>query len=374
VDLSHVVRLTDDTVERLQQHVGGSNDEPGWIELLGRTRRAGEAELDDDQRHERMESLTGELWDLLMGPVQARLEALGLGAETPVLLIQQGALALLPLHAAWRLLDGHPRWFVDDHDVTCAPSFVAARTSRARAAEPARQRRLLLAVADPSGDLPHALEECAAVAGRFGAAASRALIGPQATEATVTAAIGGRSHVHFATHGRYHGYDLMRSHLVLAADTKLTLARVVSPLIDLSHALLVVLSACDSGLSEASRTPDEFLGMPGGFLEGGAAGVLSALWSINDASSALLLDVFYRLHLDGGMPVAGALRGAQRWLRDATVEELGLAQRWEAAYRASLPDAPDAGAYGMMRWCRANPQARPYASPYFWAAFVFNGG
>jgi CHAT domain-containing protein len=190
----------------------------------------------------------------------------------------------------------------------------------------------------------------------------------------VEAAVGGAAYVHFATHGQYSGYDVMRSHLVLAGGGRLNLARVVSPEFDLSRTRLVVLSACDSGLSEAARTPDEFLGLPGGFLEGGAAGVVSALWSINDASTARLFETFYRAHLGGDMPVAAALREAQRSLRDATVESLGLAQIWEAAYLASVEDSPDPHAYGMMRWCRANPQARPCASPYHWAAFVFNGG
>ena len=30
-------------------------------------------------------------------------------------------------------------------------------------------------------------------------------------------------------------------------------------------------------------------------------------------------------------------------------------------------------AYRMMRYYRANPRTIPYAAPYYWAAFTFNG-
>lgn len=371
VDPSHAVSLARDTLERLQAHVDGNDDVPGWIDLLRTPARDDGEAAAERERH--IANRIGELWPLLMAPVQERLQALGLGSKTPVLLVPHGALALLPLHAAWREVDGQPRCFLDDHVVSVAPSFVFARTGRARADESTRHARTLLAVGDPLGDLPHAREECVAVAGCFPPGA-RCLVGEQATPAEVESAVGDAAYLHFATHGHYSGYDVMRSHLVLARGGRLNLARIVSPDFDLSKTLLVVLSACDSGLSEAARTPDEFLGLAGGFLEGGAAGVVSALWSINDASTAHLFEIFYRQHLDRQLPVAAAMREAQTRLRDATVESLGLAQAWEAAYLASIEDAPDPHAYGMMRWCRANPQARPYASPYHWAAFVFNGG
>lgn len=371
VDASHAVPLAGDTLERLQAHLDGDDDAPGWVDLL-RTPAPDDIEA-AAERERHIADRTGDLWPLLMAPVQARLEALGMGTDTPVLLVPHGALGLLPLHAAWREVGGWRRCFLDDHVVAFAPGFVAARTARARAGEARRHARTLLAVGDPLGDLPHARVECAAVAACFPPAA-RCLVGADATVGAVEAAVGGAAYLHFATHGRYSSYDVMRSHLVLAGGGRLNLARVVSPEFDLSKTRLVVLAACDSGLREASRTPDEFLGLPGGFIEGGAAGVVSALWSINDASTARLFATFYRSHLDDGLPVAVALREAQRSLRDATVESLGLAQTWEAAYLASIGDAPDPHAYGMMRWCRANPQARPYASPYHWAAFVFNGG
>lgn len=94
---------------------------------------------------------------------------------------------------------------------------------------------------------------------------------------------------------------------------------------DLSAARLAILSACRSGLAEYQNTPDEALGFPAVLLQAGIPAVVSTLWPVADLSSALLTGRFYETHLAEGQPAAEALRSAQRWLRDATAAELGLA-------------------------------------------------
>jgi hypothetical protein len=42
------------------------------------------------------------LWDMLLGPIQQRLTTIGLAEGAPVLLMPQGGIGLLPLHAALR--------------------------------------------------------------------------------------------------------------------------------------------------------------------------------------------------------------------------------------------------------------------------------
>jgi CHAT domain-containing protein len=68
-----------------------------------------------------------------------------------------------------------------------------------------------------------------------------------------------------------------RSELTLAGQTRLSLARIISPEVDFLALRLVVLSACETGLIEFEQAPDEFLGLPAGFLEAGAPGVVSTL-------------------------------------------------------------------------------------------------
>jgi CHAT domain-containing protein len=60
---------------------------------------------------------------------------------------------------------------------------------------------------------------------------------------------------------------------------------------------LVALSACETGLHDINRSPEEFIGLPAAFLQLGATGVLATLWPVNDASAAFLMSRFFRHHI-----------------------------------------------------------------------------
>jgi CHAT domain-containing protein len=82
-----------------------------------------------------------------------------------------------------------------------------------------------------------------------------------------------------------------------------------------TQARLAFLSACETGLV-GTILPDEVVSLASGFLQAGAAGVVSTLWAVNDKSTALLAERFYRHWKGDGMAPADALAAAQRWLRD----------------------------------------------------------
>ncbi len=69
---------------------------------------------------------------------------------------------------------------------------------------------------------------------------------------------------------------------------------------------LVVLSACQTAMGQLFRG-DGVVGMSGAFMAAGARSVLSSLWSVNDKSTARLMDAFYR-GLTEGKTKAEALR------------------------------------------------------------------
>jgi len=96
---------------------------------------------------------------------------------------------------------------------------------------------------------------------------------------------------------------------------------------------LVVLSACESGVISTEKLPNEYLGLPAGFLAAGAHSVVSSLWRVDDRSTCELMKAFYRNLIEKKLPPAKALREAQLWLRK-------------------------------------QPQ---YASPYYWGAFQVSG-
>jgi len=104
----------------------------------------------------------------------------------------------------------------------------------------------------------------------------------------------------------------------------------------LNNADLVVLSACETGLGEVTRT-EGVLGMPDAFLSHGAAAVVYSLWAIDDSASAALIEKFY-VNLLSGEAKAKALQNAQQAIR-------------------------------------TNRTYLQYSKPYYWAAFsLMDGG
>jgi tetratricopeptide (TPR) repeat protein len=317
-----------------------------------------------------IDEIGGTLWASLMGPAHERLSLFGLVKGAPVLLLPQGGLGLLPLHAAWREADGGDRrYFLDDYTVRYAPSGYAVATSVQRMAEPERRQRSLLAVLDPTRDLSFALAEGEAVAALFPQACC--LEQDKATAKAVIDAASRSNYLHFACHGEYDWQDPTQSALELAGEDRLTLADAIVRL-DLNVARLVTLSACETGLSDLRQSPDEFLGLPAGFLQAGAPAVVSTLWPVDDLSTMLLMEQFYLGLLGGnGMEPAAALRRAQIWLRDATAGD--LAARWRTFCQTS--DDPELCKLAFMevRAAEARPMERPFSHPSCWAAFTLAG-
>ena len=165
----------------------------------------------------------------------------------------------------------------------------------------------------------------------------------------------------------------MQSGLELANHEPLTLAKIIGHF-NLENTRLVTLSACETGITDIRQAPDEYLGLPAGFLQAGAPAVVSTLWAVNDLSTMLLMERFYQLHLKEAQDLPVALRNAQIWLRDVTAGE--LAQRFAdeedvllSATRTSISMASNSFA----RFTKLDPKEQPFAHPYYWAPFTFSG-
>ena len=155
--------------------------------------------------------------------------------------------------------------------------------------------------------------------------------------------------------------------LLLLANGEMLTLRQVRETAALAGARLVVLSACQTGLTDFRELPDEVIGLPAGFLSAGAAGVVGSLWPVDDRSTALLMAEFHRRVLAGEGP-AVALRAAQLWLRGLAWGQL------DAHYTAFLPRLGAAAAEAAQAEAAAHdPRAPAYAGPYHWAAFTFSG-
>jgi CHAT domain-containing protein len=141
---------------------------------------------------------------------------------------------------------------------------------------------------------------------------------------------------------------------------------------------LVTLSACETALGRTAGG-EGFVGFTQALLISGTRSLVLSLWKVDDQATALLMARFYqdllgrRPGLSRPLPKAEALREAKEWLRDLTADELG---RELAALDRGAPRKLVKGTGGAAKEASAAPRpggVRPYAHPYYWAAFVLVG-
>ncbi|EFL27529.1 LigA protein [Streptomyces himastatinicus ATCC 53653] len=287
----------------------------------------------------------------------------GLLAEDPrhnVVVVPTGLLGQVPLQA---VPVGEGGELLDDlGTLTLAPSagvYAASRGAADRLPSPVPR---LVAVSDPDGSLPGARSELAEIRGLFEVGGETvSAVGDDATVEWLLGHLAEASYLHLSCHGNA---ELMGQGGKLAlADGILDLDALIRR--QLPHCRLVVAGACQSGRYEVIDAPDEFTGLPGGFLQAGAACVITSLWQVNDLATALLMTRLYELlaPVGGahGEPPVSALRVARTWLRRLTW--YGLARYTDAhPHLATL-----AGRYARPE---RDADERPFASPVHWAAFT----
>jgi CHAT domain-containing protein len=161
--------------------------------------------------------------------------------------------------------------------------------------------------------LPGAEREARAVGEVLGTAP---LLGKEATKSTALRRMPASRVIHLATHGLLEDIDSsgVPGAIALApsdADEGLLSAREI---LGLSlRADLVVLSACNTG--RGKTTGDGVVGLSRSLLAAGACSVVASLWSVEDESTAFLMEEFYdRFTIGTGK--AEALRQAMLRTRD----------------------------------------------------------
>jgi CHAT domain-containing protein len=107
------------------------------------------------------------------------------------------------------------------------------------------------------------------------------------------------------------------------------------------NADLVVLSACETAGGQMSRG-EGIVGLTTAFLFAGSRSVVASLWDVNDESTSLFMESFYR-GLKAGLTKADALRRARNEIMQARA-------------KSSATEEPES-----------------LASPYFWAPFILIG-
>jgi MYXO-CTERM domain-containing protein len=287
-----------------------------------------------------------------------------LGEVSTLLISPDGALGLVPFGA---LVDDRGRYLIE----RCTLTYLTSGRDRLRPAAPPAPRQVPLLLGNPAfsatiggsapkgGErsmdlrgvrfppLPGTATEVSAIATLLPRA--QLLTGAAATE-TAVKALRGPGLVHLATHGFYapdtrkdkvadaREDPMLRTGIALAGadhggrggDDGILTALEASSL-DLRGTRLVVLSACETGLGDASEG-DGIYGLRRALVIAGAETVVTSLWRVADAATRDLMQAYY----------AELRRGAGRS---------------EAMRKVEL---------GML----AEPGR---AHPYFWASFIVSG-
>lgn len=302
-----------------------------------------------------------------------RLEALGpllrpvarLLADDPeheAVVVPTGLLGVVPLHAV-RLGPESEEVLDDIGTLIVAPSAAVYAASRSAAARPPEPVPRLVAVTDPDGSLPGSRAELGQIRALFesGGEATCA-VGPEATVGWLLGHLAEASYLHISCHGSG-GFDSRGGSLALA-DGRLDMDVLVRH--RLPACRLAVAGACQSAHYELVEAPDEFRGLPAGFLQAGAACAVAGLWQVDDMVTAVLMTRFYELLAPAtwtdGLPPVAALRRSRTWLRHLTWEEL-------ARYAASRPHLAALTERYTAR-ATATTGGRPFSSPVHWAAFT----
>ncbi|OQW91019.1 MAG: hypothetical protein BWK78_05715, partial [Thiotrichaceae bacterium IS1] len=318
-----------------------------------------------------IEEITQWLWQVLWQPLREKLPN-----QQRITLIPVGVLNLLPLHAAWTADSTQPtgrRYALDEVTIAYAPNAVSLQKARDLATH--IQCDKLLAIDEPTpvtaNPLPSSSVEVNAIARHFTQPkVFCCLRHADANLEDVRDALKLDYNVlHFSCHGG--------ANLANPLETGLLMANYSNDDKDCSHILtvqdffdaklqarLATLSACETGMI-GTKNIEEVVGLPASLLQAGVAGVVASLWSVNDLSTALLMIKFYECFFQNPSDTAVALRTAQRWLRDATQQEL-LDWAKSTLSGDNLKEVEETlDCY--------NSDEKPYEKPYYWAAFCAVG-
>ena len=306
-----------------------------------------------------IQPLAQQLYGWLIAPMAQQLEQAGIES---IIYAPDGALRYIPLAA---LHDG-------EHYLTqrFSISQITAASLTNFDTPPQRDQRRLLAAACaecsftiPVGDrsfafsdLPYTETEVNTLAEQV--ADTSVLLNQGFTLSALRDRLGSHSIIHLATHGAFVVGAPNQSFLVMGSGETVSL-ETISTRWNLSHAELVVLSACDTAVGNAELGSGvEILGLGYQIQKAGAQAVMASLWQVSDRGTQILMTAFYEA-LYQGMTKTEALQAAQQAMITGEFRA-GSGERGTLGYVD-----PDTG--------EPIQVADSLRHPYYWAPFILIG-
>ncbi len=270
------------------------------------------------------------LYQAVLAPIE---EAGHLNGRRRLIIAPHAELHYVPFQALLKPAPGGERFLIESFDVAYVPSasvwvFLSER-------ERPTPRRGILAMAPRPRSLVASADEVRTLS--RSERGVELLVGSRATESRFFEVAPEYRVIHLATYGVLNTVNPLFSFVELNPGRDSDGRLEVHEIFGLRLAAdLVVLSACETALGSGFRQDvppgDDWVGLVRAFLYAGAQSVVASQWRVDDRSTAVLMEHFYR-SMRGGSSIDAALADAQRALiRDGD-----------------------------------------YANPFYWAAFVSVG-
>ena len=285
-----------------------------------------------DTSLEKIKVVSKQLYDWLIEPIEEELEA---GKIQHLVFSLDSAIRYIPMAV---LYDGE-EFLIQKYDVTTILSAELTNFTGSLPDRVAETPILGLGLSKAVGDfdaLPHVETELDEIvredhAGdRQGLFPGIKLLNEDFTWNKLLENVRGRKVLHIATHGKFSPVSQEGSYLVLGTGERLPvskLARLQNGYLSETH--LVVLSACQTAVSNQSSGGAEINSISYYFLSGGAEAVIGSLWEVRDKSTSELMQRFYGyLVTEPGITKAKALRKAQRSLLEKSQSQFVHPHYW----------------------------------------------
>ena len=327
---------------------------------------------------ENSQTLLAELYQLLIKPIESYLNS---PSVEKLILVPHGSLFLLPFASLFNPETN--KYLIEQYSIILSPAIQALNLTQQNFVKNERAKNKLnnLIVGNPKmpflgsppkplAKLPYAETAAKAIANLL---ATEPFLHEKATKREILTQLSNARIIHFGTHGELNDTQPLQSWIALASTNEdrgfLTVEDIMSQFappqtVSLS-AELVVLSACETGLGQI--TGDGVIGLARGLMATGVKAVLVSLWKVPDLSTACLMVRFYQ-YFQSGSTASEALKLAQVWLKDVTIQEL---RTWMRQERLPLETKQK---IEVQNWFKQQQSNRcPFQHPFYWGAFYLIG-
>ena len=299
------------TANNIQTHVL-PNGKIYLSDMTNKLRKIDDNTIKEEKNRKLYTSLLHQFYNDLFKPLIKDIETSNL------IIVPHGVLHKVPFSAFY---DG-TNFIVDKLNISISPSLSLLSYVKHKR-NPYRNK--FVAFAKPRtqhGFLLHSEAEVVNIASLF--SKSKKFFWDSATKEIVRKQLIHHDVIHFSCHAELNENQPLQSSLILTPgkdnndDGRLQVHEIFS--LNLQDANLVTLSACNTALGTITKG-DDMIGLTRAFIYAGTPSILASLWRIDDKSTMLLMEQFYKNWRSHKMTKPEALRKAQMFLKSQKISE-----------------------------------------------------